>query len=190
MTRTARFLSLFGAAALAAVLALPGSADAALNSISGKPKVSFFAEGSPGALDIEGVASDVKVADDGTNLTITVGMKSIETGIDLRDEHMCNEFAKCDEFPSATLVVPKASIQWGAAVGERKTGTVQGQFTAHGVTKPVSVEYSTQKSKTGFRVTGKFNFDISQHGVAIPSYLGVTVDAKMRAEATLDLVDA
>lgn len=96
----------------------------------------------------------------------------------------------CQQFPTATLVVPKASVQWGAAVGERKTGTVEGQFTAHGVTKPVSVEYSTQKSKTGFRVTGKFTFDISQHGVAIPSYLGVTVDPKMRAEATMDLVDA
>jgi hypothetical protein len=54
----------------------------------------------------------------------------------------------------------------------------------------VSVEYTTSKTKTGWKVTGKFAFDVAAHGIAIPSYLGVTVDPKMKAEVTTDLVDA
>ena len=37
--------------------------------VDGKPKVSFFAVGSPGFLDIEGTSSDLVAGDDGTTLT-------------------------------------------------------------------------------------------------------------------------
>ncbi len=177
------------AAALVAALALPLAANAALK-VDGKPKVSFFATGSPGFLDIEGTTNTVTAADDGTKLSFTVPMTSVKTGIDLRDEHMNNEYVKVAEFPNAILTVDKAAVQWGANVGEKKQGTVPGEFTVHGVAKPVTVAYTTQKSKSGWRVTGKFDFDVAQHGIAIPSYLGVTVDPKMRAEVTLDLLDA
>lgn len=176
------------AAALVAALAAP-LAHAGMT-VDGKPKVSFFAQGSPGFLDIEGVASSIAAQDDGTKLTFTVSMTSVTTGIALRDEHMNKEYVKVDQFPNAVLVLDKTAVLWGAAVGEKKTGTVNGEFTIHGVTKPVSVAYTTQKTKTGFKVTGKFDFDVAQHGIAIPSYLGVTVDPKMKAEVALDLVDA
>lgn len=179
----------FLAAALVAALALPLAAHAGLK-VDGKPKVSFFATGSPGFLDIEGVTNTLSATDDGTKLTFTVPMTSVKTGIDLRDEHMNNEYVQVAQFPNAVLTVDKAAVQWGAAVGEKKSGTAPGEFTIHGVTKPVTVTYTTSKTKTGFKVTGKFDFDVSQHGIAIPSYLGVTVDPKMKADVTLELADA
>lgn len=176
------------AAALVAALAAP-VAHAAMK-VDGKPKISFFAQGSPGFLDIEGTTSTITAADDGTKLTFTVPMSTVTTGIELRDEHMNNEYVKVAQFPNAVLSVPKASVQWGTNVGEKKSGTVSGEFTIHGVTKPVTVTYTTSKTKTGWKVTGKFEFDVAAHGIAIPSYLGVTVDPKMKAEVALDLVDA
>lgn len=179
----------FLATALLAALVLPLSAAAALK-VEGKPKVSFFATGSPGFLDIEGVSGTAVVTDDGTKLSFAVPMTSVSTGISLRDEHMQNEYVKVAQFPNATLTVDKAAVQWGAAVGEKKTGSVPGEFNIHGVAKPVTVAYTTSKTKTGWKITGKFDFDVAQHGIAIPSYLGVTVDPKMRAEVAMDLVDA
>lgn len=181
--------SRLAAAALLAALALPFAADAAVT-VTGKPKVSFFATGSPGFLDIEGETSKITAADDGARLTFTVPMTSVSTGIDMRDEHMNNEYVQVAQFPNAVLAFDKAAVTWPTATGEKKEGTVKADFTIHGVTKPVDVTYTNARTKTGYRVNAKFNFDVSQHGIAIPSYLGVTVDPKMRTEVTLDLVDA
>jgi polyisoprenoid-binding protein YceI len=177
------------AAALVAALALPLAANAALK-VDGKPKVSFLATGSPGFLDIEGVTNTVSATDDGTKLSFTVPMASVKTGIDLRDEHMNDKYVQVAQFPNAVLVLDKAGVQFGTALAEKKSGSVTGQFAIHGVAKPVTVAYTTQKSKTGWRVTANFTFDVSQHGIEIPAYLGVTVDPKMKSEVTLDLVDA
>lgn len=174
------------AAAIALTVATP--VYAAMR-VDGKPKVSFFATGSPGWLDIEGVASSMSAADDGTKLTFTVPMTSVSTGIDMRDDHMNNEFVQVDKFPNAVLSFAKADVKWPAAGGPATDGTVNATFNAHGTDEAVSVTYNIQSGKTGYKVKAKFNFDASKHGISIPSYMGVTVDPKMRAEVTTDLVD-
>jgi len=180
--------SAFAAALLGLSLSLaPGLAHAGMTA-SGKPKISFFATGSPGFLDIEGESSTLNVTDDGTRLTFSVPMTSVTTGIDLRDEHMNNEYVKVAQFPNATFSVAKADVKWPAALGESATGTIKATFNVHGVDRPVDVTYTAKKSKTGYRVTAKFDFDVASHGIAIPSYLGITVDPKMKADVTVDLV--
>lgn len=175
--------------ALTALFFAAAPAMAALK-VDGKPKVGFHASGSPGALDIDGTASSISLNDDGTTLTFTVPMGGVTTGIDLRDDHMRNEFVQVAQFPNVTLSFPKSAITFPTEVGAASSGTVDGQFNAHGVNQTVKVTYKVQKSKTGWRVTAEFPFDVSQHGIAIPSYLGVTVDAHMNAAVTIDLVDS
>lgn len=176
-------------AALALSLSLIPAADAALRP-QGQQKISFFATGSPGFLDIEGVTNTISVADDGSKLSFTVPMTSVKTGIDLRDEHMCNEFVQVAQYPNAVLALDRAAVKMPANVGDKTKGTVTGDFNIHGVSQPVSVAYQIQRSNTGYKVTGKFDFDTSKSGIEIPSYLGVTVDSKMRAEVALELGDA
>ncbi|MDP2311014.1 MAG: YceI family protein [Pseudomonadota bacterium] len=186
--RSVRILAGAGLVAGALMLVVPSVAQAAMT-VSGKPKVSFFAVGSPGFLDIEGVASVFTATDDGAKLTFVVPMASVESGISLRDDHMNNEYVKVAQFPNATLVLTKADVKWPAAVAESSTGTVKGTFNVHGVDQPVDIAYTVKKSKTGYRVNAKFPFDVTQHGIAIPSYLGITVDPKMNADVQVDLVD-
>lgn len=157
-------------------------------SLIGTPKVSFHAEGSPGALDIEGNTTDLRVADDGTTLTFTVPLDSVTTGIKVRDHHMHAEYAQTSLFPNATLTLDRAGITWPSDVGQSANGVAQGVFTAHGVPVPAQVSYVAKRTKTGTRLTGEFDFDVSRHGIEIPSYLGVTVDPKMHAKATIDLL--
>jgi polyisoprenoid-binding protein YceI len=175
--------------ALVGALLVPAVAMAGM-SVTGKPKIAFFATGSPGFLDIEGTSSSMTATDDGSTLTFVVPMSTVSTGISMRDDHMNNEYVQIGQYPNATLAIAKSGVTWPAASGEKKSGTVSGNFTVHGVTKPVSVSYTATKTSTGYKVTGKFNFDVAQHGITIPAYLGVTVDPKMKAEVTVDLADA
>jgi polyisoprenoid-binding protein YceI len=190
MSPSARWLSSAVAfVAIATALGAPLPAHAGI-SVTGKPKVSFFAAGSPGALDIEGVTAALTAADDGTKLVFTVPMKTVSTGIDMRDEHMNEKFVEVEKFPNAVLTVSKADVQWPATLAETRSGTVQAVFNIHGVDQPVGVAYTAQRTKTGYRVTAKFDFDASASNIAIPSYLGVTVDPKMHAAVKVDLIDA
>lgn len=181
-------LALVPVLALATGLVAASPAWAAGMTLSGTPKVAFFAQGSPGFLDIEGDTSTVQVADNGTNLTFTVPMTSVTTGIGLRDDHMNNEFVEVSKFPNAVLTLKNADIKWPVNVGEAAQGTVAATFDIHGVPGPTQVTYTVKKTKTGFRVTAKFPFDVSQHGISVPSYMGVTVAPAMHAEVTLDLL--
>jgi polyisoprenoid-binding protein YceI len=178
--------SLLGAALLAS-LALPLSASAALK-VTGTPKVSFFAEGTVGALDIEGKTNSLTLTDDGTKLVFSVPMNTVKTAIDTRDGHML-EAIEATKFPNAILTVEKAGVQWGANAGEKKSGKVQGVFNAHGVDQPVTVTYTTTKTATGFTLNGKFNFNTAKAKIGEVSYLGVGVDENMRAEVTVDVID-
>lgn len=179
--------ALFGT--IAALLLIASAPALAAMTTSGPGKVVFYATGSPGFLDIEGATSDIAASDDGTNLRFTVRLDTITTGIELRDTHMREKFMQTVQFPTADLVVPRAAIAWPSDTGSAVTGTIDAPFTAHGVTQSVHVEYTVRKSKTGWRVSAKFPFDISRHGIEVPSYLGVTVAPTMRAEVLFDLVD-
>lgn len=173
-------------ALVALALTLPGLAWAGL-STEGKPKIVFNATGSPGFLDIEGVSNTVTVADDGTNLTFTVPMKTVTTGIELRDEHMNDEYVQVATYPNAVLSLARAGVTWPAAAGQKSSGKVAGDFNIHGKSQPVTVSYTAVKTAHGFRVSAGFDFDTDKASISIPSYLGVTIDPKMHADATLDL---
>ena len=179
-------------ALVAGLVLLPSTAFAGMKideSIA-KPKIGFKANGEPGALDIDAKTESLTVADDGTNLTFTVDMTTVKTGIELRDEHMKTKFLHTETYPTTTLVFPKAGIAWPTEVGQKAAGSMEAQFTAKGATKPVKMTYEVQKTKQGWKCTGAFDYNTNDHGIEVPSYLGVTVDAKQSAKAVFYLVDA
>lgn len=182
MSRTARLL-------LVLALALPTVATAALRT-DGKPKVSFFATGSPGFLDIEGTSGTLSTVDDGTTLTFSVPMSTVTTGIGLRDDHMNNEYVDVAHFPNAVMKVARNDVKWPGNVGEKTTGSVSGDFNVHGQGQAVTVSYTNVRTAKGFKVTAMFKFDAGKSGIVIPSYMGVTVDSKMSAQVTTELADA
>lgn len=185
MRRTVRTLS---AALLVLALSTPAAADAG-TTIAGKPKVTFYATGSPGFMSIEGVTSTMSVVDDGTRLTFTVPMATVDSGIPLRDEHMNKNYVQIDRYPDVAIDFARADVAWPAEVGKASEGTVSGRFTMHGVTQPATIQYTVTKAKTGFRVKARFDYDCSAHGITIEPYMGVSFDPKMYATVTMDLVD-
>ncbi len=173
---------------VAATSTFPAVASAALT-VDGKPKVSFFATGSPGFLSIEGVTSTMTLADDGARLTFTVPMETVSSGIALRDEHMNKNYVQIDQYPNVVLDFAKAEVTWPTD-GKAVEGTVNANVTFHGVTRPTVITYTITPTKSGFKVKGKFDYDVSQHGITIEPYMGVSFDHKMYATVVVDLVDA
>jgi len=165
----------------ASVMTFALVAHAKLVTAAGDNGAKFNASG-PGGLAIVGKAdNNVSVADDGANVTVTVALKDLETGISLRNRHMREKYLETDKYPNAVLVVPRAQLQFPAA-GAGASGSAQGQMTIHGVTRPVTVAYNARNAGGTYAVTGSAPLNINDFGIQVPSYLGVTVKPNLTVD--------
>jgi len=148
--------------------------------------VAGFSGKGPAGFKIDGTTKTVDVKDDGTNLTVTVSMKDLETGIGLRDRHMREKYIQVDKFPDATLVVPDASLK-APADGKSASGEGKGKFTVHGVTRDCTFKYDISCAGGTCKVKGTAPVNFNEHGIKVPSYMGITVkpDIEIRAEFQL-----
>ena len=146
-------------------------------------KASFHATG-PGGLVIEGKAKKLLFEDTGEKLVWTVKVADVDTGIALRNKHMREKYVKAKEHPDATLEVARGDVSF--ETGEH---TAKGTFTLKGVSKEVEVKYRLAKAGSAYAVEATFPFDVREHGIDIPSYLGVTVDPEMRATAVIRAIE-
>lgn len=149
-------------------------------------KVTFAARGTAG-FKLAGTTDQLSVRDDGANLTFTVPLKTVKTGIDLRDRHMNEKYLETQKFPDATLVLPRAALKVPARDGETTQGEVTGTLTLHGVTRDQTVRYTAQRVGGAQRVSASFKMNFRDHGVNVPSYLGVTVKPDVEVQAAFRL---
>jgi len=132
-----------------------------------------FHAGGPAGMSIDGTSSDVNVADDGSTVTITVGLSALTTGISLRDKHM-KDALETDKYATTTLSVPRGSLKIPAA-GASSSGDAGGTMKLHGQSKAVTVHYTAKNDGGVISVTGNTTVNMSDFGIKPPSYLGVTV---------------
>ncbi|WP_082869643.1 YceI family protein [Deinococcus puniceus] len=99
--------------------------------------------------------------------TVRVPLKTLMTGIKLRDEHARN-YLKAGQFPLATFRVGKLSGITALPVGQEVSGRVNGEFTLAGVTRPLSAPVTLRREASG-RITVATQFDIplGEYGVQI-----------------------
>ena len=181
--RTARILSLLTfVIAVAASATVPKEID-----LSKHGRVSFLAVGSPSALKIRGELKEVsgksalagKLTLDGTKLagTAKCQLDGFDTGIGLRNEHMKTKYLETPKFPEAEVVLDPITLTEGATAPVPFTG----KLTLHGTTKP----FQGTLTAKGKAFTFEFPVVLADHGVDIPSYLGikVTKDVTVTVEA-------
>jgi len=166
------------------ILTLPFIADAKL-ARTGVPSVQFTGKGTVGTLI--GKGNELEIADDGTTVTVTVPLANLQTGIALRDRHMRDKYLEVGRFPKAELVVPRAALNINPGVDPQ--GDVQGTFSLHGVSKPVTFNFKATRKGEGFGVVAKFKVNVLDFGIQKPSYLGVGINPDMDIEVAFDAVD-
>ncbi len=156
-----------------AICSWPDDGHAALKRV-GDSKVFFFATGTP-AMKFTGTGSDVTIADDGKNLTITVGLTTIDTGMELRNTHMRDKYLQTAKWPTTKLTVVKSDLKLPAE-GAKSKSTTTGTLDLHGVQKKVKVGYEIEKRDGNYVVRGALNLVMTDYGVETPGYVGVSVD--------------
>lgn len=162
---------LLHALAVVLVLAGPAVAAAALR-VSGAPNVTFSATG-PVGMRIDGSTRELSVVDDGTHLTVRVGLRNLSTGIDLRDRHMRDRYLQVQRYPQAELVVDRSVLR--IPTDAPVTATVRGTFRLHGRERAVRFRYEARRQGNAIRVTAHATIDMTQYGIEAPTYMGVTV---------------
>lgn len=136
--------------------------------------VASFKGVGPAGFKIEGKTKSVDVSDDGKALTVTVGLKDLETGIELRDKHMREKYLEVEKFPTATLVVPMDAVTWPAD-GKSSEGEAKGTFSVHGKSKEVAFKYKVTASGGTYAIEGEAPVNFKEFDVNVPSYMGITV---------------
>ena len=124
-------------------------------------------------MSIDGSTSEMSVADDGSNVTITVPLANLKTGIEIRDKHT-KDALEADKYPTVTLKVARSALKFPAA-GAESSGDAKGSMTLHGQTKDVTFHYTAKLDGDTFTVKGNTRVNVDDFGVKRPSYLGVTV---------------
>lgn len=167
------------------VLALVPPADAAIGR-GRDAALSFFAKG-PGGLKIEGKTSDFSVSEQAGKIRFVVPLARLDTGIELRNKHMREKYLEVAKYPNAELVVERSALRIPAD-GQAAEGSVPGTMTIHGQSKPVSVAYKARRRGPTFDISGNVHLNIKDYGIAVPSYLGVTVkpDVEIALSAKVD----
>ena len=168
------------------VLTAAGFADAAIGTPSGAA-VAFSARGTAG-LNIEGVTHELALEEHDGNVVFRVPLSGFDTGIALRNRHM-RGYLDVMHFPVAELDVSKSLVAL-ASPGAPKESDATGTLTLHGVSKPCSIHYRVEQVQSGeYRVHGATRIDIRDFGIAVPTYLGISVDPAVAIQVDFSVHD-
>lgn len=155
-----------------AALLTAGLADAALKK-AGPSEVTFKAVGT-GGLKVDGKSTEVLVSEQNGVVSFTVPLKSIDTGMALRNRHMLEDLeAAAPGNENVVFTVERSALKFPEAGPTQ--GAAPGKMTLHKQTKPMSISYSASKSGAATTVSGSFPLNLTDYGVKVRSYLGVTV---------------
>lgn len=138
--------------------------------------VTFQAIGKPGFLKINGENANVEgviTANDGKlSGVLTVPLTSLKTGIELRDEHMKNNYFEVSKFPAAVLTLDETP-----STLDGKDHTFSGKLRLRGIEKAIKGTLSL-KQQDGAEALGHAEFEVLMSEfkeLGVPNYKGVTV---------------
>jgi polyisoprenoid-binding protein YceI len=170
---------------LALACAIPGVVLAALQ--ASQAKVSFSCSG-PGGLRIEGTGSELQTADNGKALVLSVPLAKVTTGIGVRDTHMHEKYLEVAKYPTAELVVPRSALKFPAD-GASVEASAPGTMTIHGTSRPVTFHYKAARKGSAYDVRGEVHLNMNEYGIAVPTYLGITVKPPVDISVSFRLVE-
>lgn len=174
MVRRSRIALAVSALALTS-FALAGQA--ALQSID-KADIQIEAVAKPGLGAFQGACDAVSAKEEGGKIVFTAELgKGLKMG--LRDKHTREAF-RVAKHNKATLVVDKSKVK---VPGDKQKvdGTVTGDLTLNGVTKPVKVKYSASRTGSDLHIKdASFNFNYTEFGVEKICKLAVCVEPQVK----------
>ena len=155
--------------------------------------VEFIAVGKPKAIKIhgkgEGPKGKLQLAPRGKpggELFFALG--TIDTGINLRNEHMKKKYLDTAAFPLAkldNLTVALPPARKGEAFEFEKI-PFQGRLSLHGVTQPIKGFVDLKRNGLQLKINARFDIKISDFKIDIPTFAGITVTDEVQVHIQAD----
>jgi polyisoprenoid-binding protein YceI len=130
-----------------------------------------------------------------TKARFEVDLVSVKTGIDMRDGHMRDQYLETAKYPRAIFELTKVVSAEQSTLQNQKTVnvTVEGNFTVHGVSKPITIPLTityyqeseqTQAKLPGdlIRISGTWNILLSDYKINRPQFVLLKLDDKQKVE--------
>lgn len=152
-----------------------------LNFEPSKGTTNFTAVGKPDNIKIDGKGTGPKgqLFIEGKNLTgeFKVDLKSLDTGMDMRNEHMQENYLHVEKFPEAVLVISKLSLQDQDLLKDviMKDLDFEGTLKLHGKESPIKGKTSLARKGNEITVDASFSTQVTAYGIDVPSFAGITV---------------
>jgi polyisoprenoid-binding protein YceI len=107
--------------------------------------------------------------------SVAVDLRTLQTGIKLRDTHMRDNYLEVQKGPGYDqAVLTRIRLDGNAAAPIGKVG-FSGTLAVHGVQREVTGTADIRRTAEGVRVQASFPIKVSEFAIASPSYLGVGV---------------
>jgi len=115
------------------------------------------------------------------NGTMKVDLRTLKTGIGMRDRHMKDNYLEVEkgpEFGTATI----EGIQIEKLDGKT---TFNGTLVLHGERRPISGSATLTRQGGGYNVEAEFPVRVSEFNIPKPTYLGVGVQDQIRIKIAM-----
>jgi len=156
--------------------------------------VEFHATGHPHLLHVngKGVGPTGRVTINKTTVNgeLVFDLTSLDTGIQTRDEHMKEKYLEVGKYPKSKLAISNLTLPQEISGKSLSitTAPFQGVLSLHGVDKSVSGTFDFKQDNKGvIQFSSDFSIKLSDFGIQIPSFSGVTIadDVKIDITSTL-----
>ncbi len=142
--------------------------------------------------DFEGVTKKIDgyLKYNGASLTenseiyFEVDLRTLDTGIGLRNRHMREEYLHTDKYPYAKF---SGRIESVRDAGSNKIATVKGSMDIHGVKKPMDVKATLAPEGSGLRSKVSFEVKLTDHKIEVPKFMFLKIDEVMQLELDIQL---
>ncbi|NBT57811.1 YceI family protein [bacterium] len=154
-------------------------------------KTEFEGTGKPSLLKIHGSSEkklDGAFVFEGRKLSVKAvfDLNGLDTGIELRNEHMKDRYLEVKKFPKAELIIREIHLPTEFASSSFSfSGPFQGVLQLHGATHPVSGTIEAKVDGEILEAACSFSLSIRDFKIQRPSYanISMTDDVKVNAKA-------
>jgi hypothetical protein len=117
--------------------------------------------------------------------TLALDLRTLDTGISLRNDHMRENYLEVDKAPGYDKATLSEIELKGLSVDVPEgKGMFTGALTLHGTKKSVNGPAEVRKAGSGYRVKASFPVNLSDYNIPEPRYLGVGVKNTVQIEVT------
>ena len=160
-------------------------------SIAPESTATFLAVGKPSLLKIRGEGAHPKgsltTKDNLVSGEFTVKLDDFVTGISKRDSHMKEHYLETSKTGNANAVFSLKNLDANCVNTAKKCDFV-GELSLHGQTKPIKDGKMNTELKDGnIRITAEFPLSITEFGIQVPTFAGVTVANEVSVSVDLKL---